>query len=521
MRPASHAGSTTSQKSNASSKSKYRTVSKSSYVDDSLFGNGSPKTQNTEKVAADKPPPTTSRSLKTGKSMRRPGDEDVTVVTTRDLERMKKPSPIISAEEAQRIKEEAAAQRAKKQAISLARKEKMMKLEEERKKKVPPTETERLKMEADAKTLSAAERARLEGMDDVKHMNQMQLYAKCVTIRDAQIEEKKHMMMEEEEEERRLDLMMEIERLKALEHYEDRERQRAAERVIGAQMLQEQIDERKREKLRQEELMSQERAQMSVELKRLEAEEQAVRQRKKDQAKLLLAEVAESNAEQIQRKKEVQKREAMEEAQIAHYLKEKAAREEAELEKQAAIKKAKEEETARLRAQQERAQDKQSEIDELRARRYQEAYEREWRDKEAAAAERQRLIQEDLLIAREAQQQAKIKQMSDQAMAERAEFERILRANREKEAEEAAQASAQRTIRNRHREELMNQIKSNSERQKREDQAALEEGRRAMAKHQEHTIKMLRMKELKLAELKSTGVPDKYCTELQTKKIGA
>ena len=116
-----------------------------------------------------------------------------------------------------------------------------------------------------------------------------------------------------------------------------------------------------------------------------------------------------------------------------------AAREEAELEKQAAIKKAKEEETARLRAQQERAQDKQSEIDELRARRYQEAYEREWRDKEAAAAERQRIIQEDLLIAREAQQQAKIKQMADQAMAERAEFERILRANREKEAEESAQ----------------------------------------------------------------------------------
>ena len=69
--------------------------------------------------------------------------------------------------------------------------------------------------------------------------------------------------------------------------------------------------------------LPQERAQMSVELKRLEAEEQAVRQRKKDQAKLLLAEVADSNAEQIQRKKEVQKREAMEEAQIAHYLKDK------------------------------------------------------------------------------------------------------------------------------------------------------------------------------------------------------
>lgn len=57
-------------------------------------------------------------------------------------------------------------------------------------------------------------------MDDVKNMNQMMLYSKCVTIRDAQIEEKKHMMLEAEEESRRLDLMMEIERIKAIENYE-------------------------------------------------------------------------------------------------------------------------------------------------------------------------------------------------------------------------------------------------------------------------------------------------------------
>lgn len=57
-------------------------------------------------------------------------------------------------------------------------------------------------------------------MDDVKNMNQMILYSKCVTIRDAQIEEKRNMMIESEEESRRLDLMMEIERLKAIENYE-------------------------------------------------------------------------------------------------------------------------------------------------------------------------------------------------------------------------------------------------------------------------------------------------------------
>lgn len=45
-------------------------------------------------------------------------------------------------------------------------------------------------------------------------------------------------------------------------------------------------------------------------------------------------------------------------------------------------------ETARLRAQQERANDRQAELDELRARRYQEAYEREWRTKERAERDR-------------------------------------------------------------------------------------------------------------------------------------
>lgn len=56
----------------------------------------------------------------------------------------------------------------------------------------------------------------------MKNMNKMMLYSKCVTIRDAQIEEKKHMMLEAEEESRQLDLMMEIERLRALENYEVR-----------------------------------------------------------------------------------------------------------------------------------------------------------------------------------------------------------------------------------------------------------------------------------------------------------
>jgi hypothetical protein len=57
----------------------------------------------------------------------------------------------------------------------------------------------------------------------VKHMNQMVLYSKVVTIRDKQIEENKKLETEWVEEQKKLDIMMEIERLKILKVEEERE----------------------------------------------------------------------------------------------------------------------------------------------------------------------------------------------------------------------------------------------------------------------------------------------------------
>lgn len=47
-------------------------------------------------------------------------------------------------------------------------------------------------------------------------MNQMVLYSKVVTIRDKQLNENKRLEEEWKEEQKKLDLMMEIERLKVL-----------------------------------------------------------------------------------------------------------------------------------------------------------------------------------------------------------------------------------------------------------------------------------------------------------------
>lgn len=69
-----------------------------------------------------------------------------------------------------------------------------------------------------------------DDLDDVKHMNQMVLYSKVVTIRDKQLEENKRLEQEYIEEQKKLDLMMEIERLKVLKEEEEREVRKAAAR---------------------------------------------------------------------------------------------------------------------------------------------------------------------------------------------------------------------------------------------------------------------------------------------------
>ena len=94
--------------------------------------------------------------------------------------------------------------------------------------------------EQDAATRGVLQKAKEkmeENKDDVKNMNAMMMYSKVVTIRDAQVQEKRYIHQEREEEEAQLDTMMEIERLKALKMYEERNKARMVDQRKGAQVL--------------------------------------------------------------------------------------------------------------------------------------------------------------------------------------------------------------------------------------------------------------------------------------------
>lgn len=67
--------------------------------------------------------------------------------------------------------------------------------------------------------------------DEIKKLNEVILNAKCHAIRDTQLKEKAEIEKAMREEEERLDLMMEVDRVKALSEFEERERERHIQRL--------------------------------------------------------------------------------------------------------------------------------------------------------------------------------------------------------------------------------------------------------------------------------------------------
>jgi hypothetical protein len=148
-------------------------------------------------------------------------------------------------------------------ADSNARKARMQAMDRERAKKVAPTDIEQSNRNKDVGILSKAQAQLDEELDDVKHMNQMVLYSKVVTIRDKQLQENKELEYEWVEEQKKLDLMMEIERLKGLKVAEEREAVRMHARRNGAIVIVDQIQEREIERIKQREMLQKEQEQMA------------------------------------------------------------------------------------------------------------------------------------------------------------------------------------------------------------------------------------------------------------------
>ncbi len=97
----------------------------------------------------------------------------------------------------------------------------------------------------------------------------MMLYSKVVTIRDQQKEEQKRLESEWLDEQKRMDLMMEIERLKSLKMQEEREMKRKDAQKQGSLVIIDQIREREMERIKEQEMREKEMHQMIRQIEQL------------------------------------------------------------------------------------------------------------------------------------------------------------------------------------------------------------------------------------------------------------
>ncbi|KAJ3046952.1 Cilia- and flagella-associated protein 45 [Rhizophlyctis rosea] len=354
-----------------------------------------------------------------------------------------------------------------------------------------------------------------EQEDEIKHMNELMLYAKCVAIRDAQVEEKQQIKTQRHQEDARLDAMMECERVAELKRLEEREKKRIEQLRRGAAKIREQIEERREAALLEQERRDQETKGILKQIADMNEQDKAEKAAKVKAQKGLMQEVVKANQDSTSRKRLQKLAEEEEDRKVMEYLleKEKIA---IENDRIASERKAeREKELARLRAAQEKMSDKQAAQDALRAQRAAEAYEREWRLKEKVTAERQAKQEQDLREDRARQQRAREHAIAVEAHKMREEFYENLA--RQKEMEEKLKREAEeKERRNRiYAQEVKSQILEKESHRLKARQDFFMEGVKQAVERADKIKKIDGIKHRKLQELRGLGVPEKYCKEIE------
>ncbi|KAL1256652.1 hypothetical protein QQF64_012197, partial [Cirrhinus molitorella] len=365
--------------------------------------------------------------------------------------------------------------------------------------------------------LERANALRMEQEDEVKKLNELIQEVQCHAVRDAQIQEKKLNRTEWLEEEKRLDAMMEVERRRALETQEQIEELKKQQRINGKLCILDQIQMRLEEKMLQDELKEQEGQQLLENMEKMQMEELKTIERKKEEQKDLLKEIQKINEENLLAKEQKKEEERLADLRAVEYTRKKLEREAEYEAEQIQMKKDKEKEVARLRALQERDRDHKAEQDEIRARRNQEAAEREWRRKEKEQTLRKLEAEEKLKASRLEQVTHKEHLLSIEAGRKRAEFERVVRAQQELIEKEREKEDQHNRKIQRHAEAVRHQVREREMQAVTQRRELFREGERLEEEARIRRARLDEIKEKKLRELKAAGLSDKYYKEVERK----
>lgn len=382
--------------------------------------------------------------------------------------------------------------------------EKLNELEEEAKKK-----TEYLRQKANE--------ARQEQEEEIKEINELILCAKVQAIRDSQVVEKQLIKREYKQAEADMDAMMEKIRVEGLQQQYEMARMRRTEAFEACRQLKVQIQENEEHRLLEQELKDREGEEIVKKTQSHQFEDfQKMKERKMNQRKLLESLLHEN--EIVRKRKEYEKEQSRtEDRWITEYQKQKAAKEEAADAEAREKKRQRELEIAKLRELQERASDLQAEKDALRARRAQEAKEREWRQKEKGRVKKEKETQENLKKSRSDQLKLQDHLRILKAQKERKDYEILVGKNSYEMKLEELQRAARRKENFKYANEVREQIKEKEKERIIERKEFFKEGVFLQQQEKRRAERLDCLRRQKLDKLKEYDIPDVYLKHVERK----
>ncbi|NWV95093.1 CFA45 protein, partial [Machaerirhynchus nigripectus] len=350
------------------------------------------------------------------------------------------------------------------------------------------------------KLLQRATRMRLEQEEEMRELTSLFLNSKCNMIRDKQILEKRMIRKELAEEEKRLDKMMEMEWEKGAAVQEERERQRRQEMMRARQDLVKQVEQNAEEWVLAAEELYQEGQRLLECLEQMKREDLKAWEQKQE----IHADIKRSNAESQRLKDQQREWERLEDERVleqqwqnAHEAAMEAEQEQLHLEKEELLQE--------LQADPARAQHfPLFGQDALSAKLRQDPVYWEQRWQELKQAQRKAELKQWLRWNRLEQVAQQKLHLAMQVEQDCREFRRVLRAHQEQLEREKLEQTCRARQEHPPSSELRQCIRAVQQQREQERVAA-----------QQCSQCLAQLGQQKLQEFRATGMPNKYCAQVE------
>ena len=369
------------------------------------------------------------------------------------------------------------------------------------------------------KILFFAQQCKENELDLSKRMDQILKYAKCVNIRDKQKILNKKIKNDLKKKEEKLDVMMELERLKGLKKEEEEKNMKKKKRYEEKKIIIEQMKQKKIKKEQEKLNIKKEGEELKQYLQKLEQED-IIKETQKHLNKINLAkEIVETNKILAQNKSKLLQEERNNDLNLLKYNMELSKKKEEELYQRKILQLKKEQETQKLLLKQEKYTDEQALLDEFRAKRYLDEINRKERDKELKEALKLLKQKKELIEGNEEQKIKKRERLVEQALNEEKEYENIIKYQIKEREDEKYLENLRQKLNEENGKELIKQIQNNKEKKLFLKRYALEEGRLLEQEREQYFKTLEKIKKQKLNEMEKIGIDTKYRVDLEKIKI--